>query len=240
MNNTKLTFKRSEKKYLLSAAQYETLRAELSARLVPDEYFLSTVCSVYYDSADFELIRRSIDSPVYKEKLRLRSYGVPGPDSPVFIELKKKYRGTVYKRRVQATESVAMDWLGGRSPAPEDSQICREIDWFMHTHNPSPRIFIASDREAYFDPDAPELRFTFDRDIRWRDTGLLLSAGSHGTPLLDGGQVLMEIKLPDAAPLWLADMLSRLALFPSGFSKYGNCYKAGLIEKYFDGVITSA
>lgn len=240
MNNTRLTFKRNEKKYLLTPERYEALWAELSPRLVPDEYFSSTVCSVYYDSSDYELIRRSIEAPVYKEKLRVRSYGVPASDGTVFVELKKKFKGTVYKRRVQTTAEWAEAWLSGHSPAPENSQVCREIDWFLHMHSPSPKIFIACDREAYVADGSPELRFTFDRGIRWREEDLSLCAGTHGTPLLDAGQVLMEIKIPDAAPLWLADTLSRLEVFPTGFSKYGNCYKSGLVQKYFDGVITIA
>ncbi len=240
MNNTRLTFKRNEKKYLLSPELYEALWAELSPRLIPDEYFRSTVCSVYYDSDDYELIRRSIEAPVYKEKLRVRSYGVPAPDGTVFVELKKKFRGTVYKRRVQTTAERAEEWLSGRSSAPEDSQVCREIDWFLHMHSPAPKIYIACDREAYVADGAPELRFTFDRGIRWREDGLSLCDGTHGIPLLDAGQVLMEIKIPDAAPLWLADALSRLEVFPTGFSKYGSCYKSGLVQKYFDGVITIA
>ena len=240
MKNTRLTFKRNEKKYLLSPERYEALWAELSPRLVPDEYFSSTVCSVYYDSDDYELIRRSIEAPVYKEKLRVRSYGVPAPDGTVFVELKKKFKCTVYKRRVQTTAERAEAWLSGRPPAPEDGQVCREIDWFLRMHEPVPKIFIACDREAYVADGEPELRFTFDRSIRWREEELSLCAGTHGTPLLGGGQVLMEIKIPDAAPLWLADMLSRLEVFPTGFSKYGNCYKSGLVQKYFDGVITIA
>lgn len=240
MKNTRLTFKRNEKKYLLSPERYEALWAELSPRLVPDEYFSSTVCSVYYDSDDYELIRRSIEAPVYKEKLRVRSYGVPVPDGTVFVELKKKFKGTVYKRRVQTTAERAEAWLAGRSPAPEDGQVCREIDWFLRMHEPVPKIFIACDREAYVADGAPELRFTFDRSIRWREEELSLCAGTHGTPLLGDGQVLMEIKIPDAAPLWLADTLSRLEVFPTGFSKYGNCYRSGLVQKYFDGVITIA
>lgn len=240
MNNTRLTFKRNEKKYLLSPERYEALWAELSPRLIPDEYFRSTVCSVYYDSDDYELIRRSIEAPVYKEKLRVRSYGVPAPDGTVFVELKKKFKGTVYKRRVQTTAQRAEEWLAGRSPAPENSQVCREIDWFLQMHSPAPKIYIACDREAYVADGAPELRFTFDRGIRWREDGLSLCDGTHGIPLLDAGQVLMEIKIPDAAPLWLAAMLSRLEVFPTGFSKYGSCYKSGLVQKYFDGVITIA
>ena len=164
----------------------------------------------------------------------------PAPDGTVFVELKKKFKGTVYKRRVQTTAERAEAWLSGRTPAPENSQVCREIDWFLHMHSPAPKIFIACDREAYIADGAPELRFTFDRGIRWREEELSLCDGTHGTPLLDGGQVLMEIKIPNAAPLWLAGALSRLEVFPTGFSKYGSCYKSGLVQKYFDGVITIA
>ena len=240
MKKTKLNFKRYEKKYLLSAAQYELLWQELSGRIRPDEYFQSTVCSLYYDTDSFELIRHSIEKPVFKEKLRLRSYGVPEVGDEVFVELKKKFKGVVYKRRIKLTEAEAESWLAGRGGIPEDTQTCREIDWFLHRYRPVPKVYIACDREAYVATDDPELRFTFDRDIRWRGDELSLCAGSHGENLTEPGQVLMEIKLQGAAPLWLADMLSRLEIFPVGFSKYGNCYKNELIEKYFNGVMEFA
>lgn len=94
MKETKLTFKRYEKKYLLPAEKYRALWAELEQYLEPDRFFESTVCSLYYDWEDFRLIRNSIEGPVYKEKLRLRSYNVPGPDDPVFVELKKNSRAS--------------------------------------------------------------------------------------------------------------------------------------------------
>lgn len=239
MDKTKFTFKRYEKKYLLSAGQHEKLRQRLDEYIEPDEYFQSTVCSVYYDSDNFSLIRHSIDSPVYKEKLRLRSYNVPGEDDPVFVELKKKYKGIVYKRRVSMTARQAADYLGGRAPAPEDSQMIREIDWFMKVNKPVPKAFIACDRTAYRAKEDPELRITFDRDIRWRGTELNLTAGSHGESLTQPGEVLMELKIPEAAPLWLARMFSELELFPQSFSKYGTCYRENILET-INGVIFSA
>lgn len=234
MRETVLTFKRYEKKYLLSAEKYALLWERMRDHLVPDEYFRSTVCSIYYDSEDFSLIRHSLERPVYKEKLRLRSYNVPGPDGPVFVELKKKFRGVVYKRRVEMRAAEAEDWLAGRAQPDRDGQIRREIDFFLQTHPVSPRVFIACDREAWDDREDPELRFTFDRNLRWRDTELSLTAGSGGQPLLDEGEVLMEIKIPGAAPLWLAHLLSELEIFPTSFSKYGRCYQGRLLEKYFN------
>lgn len=237
MQETVLTFKRYEKKYLLSAAKFDRLWERMREHLVPDRFFQSTVCSVYYDSDDFSLIRHSLERPVYKEKLRLRSYGVPGPEGEVFVELKKKFRGVVYKRRVQLGAAEAEAYLAGRSHPAGDGQILREIDFFLQTHPVSPKVFIACEREAWVDRDEPELRFTFDRNLRWRDTDLSLTAGSAGEPLLKQGEVLMEIKIPEAAPLWLAHLLSELEVFPTSFSKYGTCYRQDLLEKTFNGVI---
>jgi hypothetical protein len=235
MNETKLTFKRFEKKYLLSAEQYAALWERLASYLEPDEYPESTVCSIYYDTADYRLIRHSIEGPVYKEKLRLRSYGVPGPEDTVFVELKKKYKGVVYKRRVGMPEAEAAAWLDlGRAPA-EDSQMIREISWFLQSVRPLPRVFLACDRLAWRAKEEEELRITFDRDIRWREEELDLCAGDRGEPLLEPGQVLMEIKIPGAAPLWLARLLSELSLFPCSFSKYGTCYKDHILHEYIFG-----
>ena len=238
--DTKLSFKRYEKKYLLSAQQYKQLRQELDEYIEPDEYFESTVCSVYYDNENYSLIRHSIDAPVYKEKLRLRSYNVPGEDDLVFVELKKKYRGVVYKRRVGMTARQAEDYLAGRCPAPEENQMTREIDWFMKMNAPSPKAFIACDRQAYRAKEDHELRVTFDENIRWRQTELTLTAGSHGQLLVQPGQVLMEVKIPEAAPLWLARMFSEQRLFPGSFSKYGVCYRENLLKESAIGGIFSA
>lgn len=237
MKETQLSFQRYEKKYLMTADQYAALWEELSPRLRPDEYFANTVCSLYYDTDDYSLIRHSIQKPVYKEKLRLRSYGVPeGEHSEVFVELKKKFKGIVYKRRVALEKTAAESWLAGGG-APDDSQICREIDWVLSRYDLSPKILICCDREAWVDRENSDLRFTFDKNIRYREEELELSLGSHGRLLLEEGSVLMEIKMPETSPLWLAELLSRHKVFPAGFSKYGKSYEQRLMENYFSGVM---
>ena len=235
MSETIYTFKRTEKKYLLSAEQYDALWARMQTHLEPDEYPVSTVCSIYYDTDDFRLIRHSLDGPVYKEKLRLRSYNVPGPEDTVFVELKKKFKGVVYKRRVSMSAREASAWLDRGQPPAEDSQMTREISWFLKSVEPAAKVYLACDRLAFRDREEPELRITFDRNIRWRETELELSAGDRGEPLLAPGQVLMEIKAPQAAPLWLAHLLSELALFPTSFSKYGTCYRDHILQEYIFG-----
>ncbi len=237
MKETQLSFQRYEKKYLMTAERYAALWERLEEHLIPDVFFSSTVCSLYYDTDDYHLIRQSIQKPIYKEKLRLRSYGVPnGKDSMVFVELKKKFKGTVYKRRVELPEQQAESWLDGGA-APDDSQISREIDWVLQRYGLSPKIVICCDREAWVDRENPNLRFTFDKSIRYREDELKLSSGSHGRNLLDEGSVLMEIKMPGSSPLWLSELLSGTKVFPAGFSKYGKCYEQKLLENYLSGVM---
>ena len=230
MTEAQLTFKRYEKKYMICPQQYERFRRQLDEHIRPDHFFTSTVCSIYYDTDNYSLIRNSIDKPIYKEKLRLRSYNVPKPDDDVFVELKGKFKGLVYKRRVMMRHEEAVAYLAGERSAPQDGQVVREVDWFLKTTPVQPKVFIGCDRQAYVAKDDESLRITFDENIRWRDYELELSAGSHGENILPAGYVLMELKIPEACPMWLARMLSEHQLFPAGFSKYGTCYKENLIN----------
>lgn len=218
------SFKRIEKKYLLTPAQYAAMKQGMRDYVRPDAYSHYTICNVYYDTDDFRLIRTSLEKPVYKEKLRVRSYGVPAGRDRVFVELKKKYDGVVYKRRITMTAADAGRYLSGRGPA-DGSQISREIDWFMQFYRPVPKAFIGYDREAYAGRDNPDLRITFDTDLRGRSTDVDLRLGDHGTLILPRKTILMELKIPGAAPLWLSHLLSRNGIYASSFSKYGTYYK---------------
>ena len=222
------TFERYEKKYLLSAAQYRQFREKAAGHLTEDQYGKSAILSVYYDTPDARLIRASMEKPAYKEKLRLRSYGRPGEDDEVFVELKKKYRGIVYKRRVEMPLGPAQAWLAGRGEAP-NSQIGREIAYTLAQYDGlAPAMFIAYDRVALYDKEDAALRVTFDSRLLFRREALALEAGAWGEPLLEAGARLMEVKLPGAMPLWLAHLLDELAAYPASFSKYGSAYQRAL------------
>lgn len=230
-NGYQATFERFEKKYLLSSRQYKEFRKRTAARLVTDEYGKSTICNIYFDTPDARLIRTSLEKPVYKEKLRLRSYGTPGKDQPVFVELKKKYKGVVYKRRESMMLSEAEAYLLHRERPGFESQVIREIDWFMRYYDSiEPAMYISYERIAQYDTRNPALRVTFDSDICWREEELDLRKGAWGQPVLDAGQCLMEIKIPGAMPLWLGDILDELHIYPVSFSKYGRAYRASALE----------
>lgn len=220
-------FKRLEKKYLITKEQYEALVLALSEHIVPDEYGKSTINNIYFDTPDYRLIRASIEKPtVYKEKLRIRSYGIPEADSNVFVELKKKYKGIVYKRRVDMTYEEAIAYLYKHENPPKPSQVTREIDCFMRFYgNLRPAVSLFYDRVAYYSKDDHELRFTFDTNIRFRNKQLDLRYGDFGTVILDDSQYILEIKCIESMPLWLTRELDRLKIYPSSYSKYGTAYR---------------
>jgi hypothetical protein len=225
-NPNQPTFQRFELKYLLSDEQYRALLYRLAERIEPDEFYKSTICNLYFDTPDYRLIRTSLEKPVYKEKLRLRSYGVPTPDGKVFLEIKKKYKGVVYKRRIALTLTEAQNYLSGGIRPAQDSQILREIDWFRAFYSElQPAVYLSYDREAYAARENAGLRFTFDTNILYRRERLHLADGVGGQALLEAGQHLMELKVPGAMPVWLAGILSSLSIRPVSYSKYGSAYR---------------
>lgn len=232
------TFERRELKYRITDAQRAALEAAFGARMVPDEHDESTICNIYYDTADYRLIRASLEKPAYKEKLRLRSYGVTEPGGEVFLELKKKYKGIVYKRRITLPEDAAGDFIAGRAPLGEHGQIGREIEYFTAFYAPLlPAVHLSYERSAWFSREDRDLRITFDKNIRFRQEDVSLTLPARGRRILPEGESLMEIKAAAALPLWLVSELDTLGIYQSTFSKYGEAYKAILAgaQKTFGG-----
>lgn len=218
-------FMRYEKKYLINGEQYDALMKMIAELFSPDEFGRSVIMNIYFDTPTDMLIRRSIEKPVYKEKLRLRTYGVPNDDSNAFVEIKKKFKKVVYKRRVKMKYSEAYDYLINGEPPPKQTQITNEIDWLMKYYGDvRPAMVITYERTAMFSNENNDLRITFDSNILWRREDLDLRFGAYGEPLLPEGHYLMEIKIPGAMPVWLAHMLDELKIYPASFSKYGMAY----------------
>lgn len=223
--NSQLIFKRYELKYLINRTQMEAIRAAMSAYMKPDEYGKSLIQSLYLDTEDFRLIRRSMEHPVYKEKLRVRSYGIAEEETPVFLELKKKYDSVVYKRRMLLTEQEATSYLSNNI-MKQNTQIAREIDYSMKFYgNPAPKVLIQCQREAFFGKDDHEFRVTFDDGLLWRDYDLSLTAGRYGNDLILPNEILMEIKTATSIPLWMSSLLTRHHIHKTTFSKYGTAYQ---------------
>ena len=249
-------FQRKEIKYLMNEEQYQELRRRLDDIAEVDHYGLTQIMNVYYDTPDFKLITRAMEHPEYKEKLRLRSYGIPKDQTPAFIEIKKKFDGITYKRRIELPYAEARDYLnhgilpreyspdflrnpdvlsqtyaGAVSichvPTAEEIQIQKEIDYFLVFYKKlRPMMAIAYDRIALAGRENPELRITFDTNLRWSVDEFDLRSGNHGHIILEPDQHLMEIKISGAMDLRVSHILSDLGIFRTSISKYGRGFEA--------------
>ncbi|KWX69423.1 molecular chaperone [Paenibacillus riograndensis] len=236
-------FNRYENKYLLDHAAYRKLYNDLLEYMEPDDYnkqheFYS-ITNLYYDTAHDSLIRSSLAKPKYKEKLRLRAYGVPDQDTKVYLEIKKKVFGLVNKRRTSLKLQEAYDFVAtGVEPEYREymnKQVIEEIKYFLSRYDLMPKVYLSYERKALFCKNNRDLRITFDTNIRSRRYDLKLEHGTHGEYLMSQGQWLMEVKAEKTIPVWLAKMLSEHRMYRTSFSKYGNEYKkmlkAGKIER---------
>ena len=228
-------FKRTEIKYLLNEKQFESLFPFMETLARVDRYGLSRINNIYYDTPDYRLIRTSLEKPRYKEKLRLRTYGETHNNTNSFIEIKKKYDGIVYKRRVSGKYLDAFEYMSGRREKLDDSQISGEIDSFIRYYKTLiPAMTICYDRIAMAGIDDESFRVTFDTNITWNDRCLdlrwvdrkdMLVPGNRGKQILENGNYMMEIKVTNAMPMELSRVLSELEIFPASFSKYGRGYQ---------------
>lgn len=246
-------FNRYEKKFLLDDKTYYKVVGRILEYMEPDAYNVEhefySISNIYYDTADDELIRRSLAKPVYKEKLRLRAYGTVTDADKVFLEIKKKYNGLVNKRRTTFVLRDAYDYMNGenRQKAPErqrisnqpyiNRQVLSEIDFLKRRYELFPKVYIAYERKAYFGKEDKDFRVTFDTNIRSRRDDLFLEAGNYGKRLIPEGEWLMEVKIKDSMPLWFVRILSELSVYPVSFSKYGTEYQQYTEQKYGGNII---
>ena len=231
-------FRRYELKYLITAEQKQAVLKAMDPFMSIDQYGRTTIRNIYFDTDNYRLIRRSIEKPVYKEKLRLRSYRQAQPDSKVFVELKKKYNSVVYKRRLSLTEDQAMNWMSGERHYDKGAQIGQEIDYFLNYYgNLHPVVFLAYEREAYYCRDGTDFRVTFDDRILCRREELSLEAEVWGTSILKEGMTLMEIKCSGGIPLWMVQVLSHERIYKTSYSKYGTAYQTIIFSEGKGGFI---
>lgn len=226
-------FSRFERKYLLDNDTYLRILDGISEYMNPDKYCKDgrfyNIANIYYDTENDYLIRKSLEKPVYKEKLRLRSYGVPDISDVVFMEIKKKYKGKVYKRRTRIKLSDAYELVDkGIRPGKEDyinDQILNEIDYFIKYYKVLPKVYLTYDRMAFFAKNDKNFRVTFDTNIKARREDVGLEKGNQGELVIGNKYWLMEVKSPFTVPGWFTDILNDEKIYPVSFSKYGTEYK---------------
>lgn len=212
------TFARVEKKYVISREQYEWIRQFLAEYTVEDEYGQSTIRNVYYDTPGEEMIRHSIQKPEFKEKVRVRGYGKIGRNDNVFVELKRKYQGIVYKRRVSMPLSEAEKFLARRRSwnSAEGKDVCCQGE--KGSQSEMVRKVFLPQKER---PNQEEGDFVHRQILREPEN-----------LYFEQGEVVMEIKCGSAYPLWLCRMLGGQKIYPTSFSKYGAFYKKERNQQY--------
>lgn len=221
-----MVFERYEQKYLLTPRQKRAVQQAMAPYMRLDKYGRTVIRNIYFDTENYRLIRRSLERPVYKEKLRLRSYQEAAMDAQVFLELKKKYRSVVYKRRMEIGQGKALDCLTRGQPLPVQSQIGAEINYFCQYYGSlEPTVFLSYEREAYYSLSGGDFRVTLDENIRSRQERFSFESGIYGTPLLPPGMTLLEVKTSGALPMWLVRCLTAERIYKTSFSKYGEAYQ---------------
>lgn len=228
----KEVFSRKEEKYIVTKDVYEKIVRECNNNIIADDYSNNSfyqICNIYYDTEDNNLIRTSLQKPKYKEKIRLRSYGVPNSNSKVFLEIKKKYKGCVNKRRTtfKLNEAYRFADTGTLAQAADymNGQIINELSYAIKTYKIMPKVYLAYKRRAFFGADNAEFRLTFDKDIISRRSDIQLELGVFGERVIPENQMIMEVKYSERMPLWFIEILRKNNLTKTSFSKYGTEYQ---------------
>lgn len=230
-------FERYELKFLLTEEQKKKVLQAMEPYMALDQYGRTVIRNIYLDTDHYRLARHSIEKPAYKEKLRIRSYDRAEPGSTVFVELKKKYKKIVYKRRISLPEEEAMKWVLGERSCHTDTQISEEVDYFLKYYEfLRPVAFLSYEREAFYSKDQSDFRVTFDDTILCRQEDLSLESEVYGTPLLPKGKILMEIKCSGGIPMWMTRVLSEEHIYKTSFSKYGTAYQTMIFPKLMQEV----
>ncbi len=216
-------FRRVEEKYLLTEEQKNRFFAKIKAYIEPDVYYESKILNIYFDNENRDVIVHSMEKPTFKEKIRLRSYGVPTLEDDVFLEIKDKVNNIVGKRRIKIKLKDFYQYY--EKGMMENHQIMKEIDYYFHFFHLKPVYFVSYDRLSYRGIENPHLRITIDQNLRSRSHDLRLELGDEGTPYFEEKTYIMEIKVLDAMPLWLTKTLADYQIYPTSFSKVGSIYK---------------
>lgn len=225
-------FKRYELKYIMTKKQQRAVLEAMLPHMRLDQFGHTQIRNIYFDTDNYRLVRRSLEKPSYKEKLRIRSYRQVSAQDTVFVELKKKYDDVVYKRRESLTQLEALEWILRETPFPKATQIGNEIDYFFAYYQTlRPKVFLSYEREAFYALDGSDFRVTFDEKILARQEELSLSREIYGTPLIDDAHVLMELKTSGGIPLWLTRVLAQEQIYKTSFSKYGTAYQRIIYNK---------
>ena len=222
--------KRYELKFHLSREQVLYFQRAISKYMKIDKYGITTISSIYYDTPNYRLINRSIEKPLFKEKIRLRKYGNSNDESPLFLEIKRKSEKIVYKRRI-VTDKLSVHNFFFLDKDFGDKQIDRELKAFKDNYGAlEAKYLIIYDRTSYYQ-DNSDLRVTLDMNPRYRVDNLEFKDLNNATPLLEKDEAILEVKVQHSIPLWLVEILTKGKIYQTSFSKVGTAHVREMAKK---------
>ncbi|MFD1850905.1 polyphosphate polymerase domain-containing protein [Oceanobacillus bengalensis] len=222
-------FRRREQKYLITTDQYSELVYQLLPYMRPDKFGVDgmyTVTSLYFESSDYKIYFETKNKLRYRQKLRLRIYNDTDINSTAFFEVKQKHKDVVNKRRMLLPLKEAYRYLERLENCSLDSyetsnlQVLREIDYFRSLYRLEPAMVVSYDRHALHCIYDPDLRITFDHNLRCRNDDLQVEKGPHGINFIDKNLIVLEVKVNDSVPLWLTRILQQINCKQRSASKF--------------------
>lgn len=230
-SDTLRSFNRFELKYLLDLRQAEQFKKDIVPYLIPDNHGSDngryTITSLYYDSPNLCCYREKVDGLKFRRKLRIRRYEnaqVLTEETPVYVEIKQRYDRVTQKRRAILTYGESLRLCNDRQipkHAPDDSATIEEIYTFCWQYHLQPTSIVRYKRQAFVGSKyEPGLRVTFDTDLTYQMHHIHLHEPYTGTSMLAPNLVVLEIKINERLPRWLADLIARHNLSITRVSKY--------------------
>ncbi|PAV30485.1 VTC domain-containing protein [Virgibacillus profundi] len=221
-------FRRREQKYLITKEQYQELIMQIAPYMRSDKFGIDgryTVSTLYFESSDHKIYFETKNKLKYRQKLRLRVYNDTDLNSTAFFEVKQKHKKVVNKRRMLIPLHEAYRYLDEKEDSLDyyetsNPQVLKEIDYFRKLYQLDPEMVVSYDRHALHCTDDPDLRITFDLNLRCRKDNLLLEHGPHGVNFIDDDLVVLEVKVNDSVPLWLTRILQNINCEQRSASKF--------------------
>jgi SPX domain protein involved in polyphosphate accumulation len=231
------TFERKEFKFYVPIDQAMILRDRVMSHMVHDPYCANleqnryAVRSIYFDTPNLLFYFEKVDGLKLRKKLRVRVYNEFKEGSPAFLEIKRKIEDTIIKERAQVNIEETEKLLNGaklllRNEDGKETFDRVVLDRFVYLINRlklEPKALITYEREAFFDPENPDLRITFDYNVRsFLNPTLQDFYREDDLRTFSSPNFILEVKFSIALPLWTRQMLKDFRLHLQSISKYCN------------------
>lgn len=216
---------RSELKYYISGAYARLLEMRLATVLRRDRHTAANgfyrIRSLYFDDLDLSAYHDKLGGFRDRVKWRLRYYN----DDIRFIRLeeKRKQGSLSFKSHASIPFAVAESLALSRTPETDaPPQLLEAFLLRREAERMRPTLFVEYERRAFLHP-AGNVRITLDSALRAAPFRGDLASPPPAFPVLDGEEVILEVKFDSFLPPFITQLLEDVPKTPSAISKYSQC-----------------